>query len=70
MTESTEMVLVVTSARGDIAAERTCMRCKAKFWSEGFGERICTHCKSLSVWRSAAPGVSGHGQRRSSGRFS
>lgn len=55
-------------AMADVAAERACLRCKATFWSEGFGERICSRCKGSSVWRSAIYEGSGQGRRRSGGR--
>lgn len=42
-----------TKARGDVAAERVCLRCKRTFWSEGFGERICQRCKNTKVWSTA-----------------
>ncbi|SHH34974.1 hypothetical protein SAMN05443551_2049 [Marivita hallyeonensis] len=64
----TEMEMVRATA--DIAAERVCLRCSSRFWSEGFGERVCAHCKKSSVWRSAISEGDGHGQRRSGGRFS
>ena len=57
-------------AKSDIAAERLCLRCTSTFWSAGFGERICSRCKGTVVWRTAVPGGSGHGRRRSGGRLS
>ena len=54
-------------ARGDIAAERACLRCRAPFPSEGFGERICKRCKGQTTWKSAIPSGDG-GTRRSSSR--
>lgn len=60
----------IVRARGDVAAKRTCLRCKSAFLSEGFGERICTRCKGTVAWRSGAPGRGGQGRRRSSGRSS
>lgn len=57
-------------AAGDIAAERACLRCRATFWSEGFGERICRGCKGSAVWRTAIPEGGGQGRRRSGGLFS
>ena len=39
----------------DIPKIRHCLRCRAPFESEGFGERICRHCKSLKDWRIGAP---------------
>lgn len=63
--EDTEHVTVRATA--DIAAERACLRCRTKFWSEGFGERICSRCKGTVVWRTAIAGGSGQGRRRSGG---
>ena len=57
-------------ALGDAPKERPCLRCKASFWSEGFGQRICNRCKSTSVWRTAMPDGIGQGRRRSGGRSS
>jgi len=57
-------------ATADIAAERNCLRCKSNFWSEGFGERICSRCKGTVAWRSAVFGGNGQGRRRSGGRLS
>ena len=54
-----------TPARGDVPAERRCLRCSAAFWSEGFGERICKRCKSQASWKSAIPAGDGGGGRRS-----
>jgi hypothetical protein len=53
-------------ARGDVAAERACLRCRKPFPSEGFGERICKRCKSQSAWKSAIPPGDGGSRRRSS----
>ena len=38
----------------DGAARRACLRCRALFDSEGFGERICPRCKGSAVWKSSA----------------
>lgn len=70
MTDSTEIYQTIVKARGDVAAERSCLRCKATFQSEGFGQRICTRCKGTSSWRSAIPDGNGQSRRRSSGRSS
>ena len=43
--KSTDAETETTRATADIAAERVCLRCRSTFWSEGFGERICSHCK-------------------------
>ena len=52
-------------ARGDVAAERLCMRCRTPFPSEGFGERICKRCKGQAAWKSAIPTGDGGSRRRS-----
>jgi len=51
-------------ARGDVAAERACLRCRIPFRSEGFGERICKRCKGQSAWKSAIPPGDGGSRRR------
>ena len=68
MTRKSKADPTVTRARADVAAERVCLRCRREFWSEGFGERICPHCKSSSLWRSSVPFSDGQSWRRSSGR--
>lgn len=68
--KSTDAETETTRATADIAAERVCLRCRSTFWSEGFGERICSHCKGTVAWRTAVPGGGGHGRRRSGGRLS
>ena len=71
MTDSTHTLhAMIAAARGDVAAERACLRCKATFLSEGFGERICPHCKRSSLWRSSVPHGDGQGWRRVPGRAS
>lgn len=70
MTDRTDTLQSVASAHRDVAAERVCLRCTATFWSEGFGERICPHCKSSSLWRSGVPFSDRQGRRRASGRAS
>ena len=57
-------------AAADIAGERACLRCRSLFWSEGFGERICSRCKGSAVWRAAISERGGHGRRRSNSRLS
>lgn len=57
-------------ATADVAAARACLRCRSTFWSEGFGERICSRCKGSTVWRSAISEGGGQGRRRSGGRLS
>lgn len=53
-------------ARGDAPALRHCLRCKAEFQSEGFGERICRRCKGQVAWKSAIPAGDGSSRRGSS----
>lgn len=57
-----------TKATADVAAARACLKCRTTFWSEGFGERICSRCKGSTVWRAAVSGGNGQGRRRSDGR--
>lgn len=57
-------------ALGDAPQERACLRCRASFLSEGFGQRICARCKSSAAWRTAMPEAVGQGRRRSGGRSS
>lgn len=52
-------------ARGDMPAERRCLRCKAVFWSAGFGERVCKRCKAQASWKSAVPSGAGASRRHS-----
>jgi hypothetical protein len=54
-----------TPARGDGPAQRCCLRCKATFWSRGFGERICKRCKAKASWKSAISSGDGGSRRRS-----
>lgn len=42
-------------ALNDTPKERSCLRCRVKFRSEGFGERVCRRCKGLSIWRNSVP---------------
>lgn len=44
-----------SASREDRAKERLCLKCRKAFDSEGFGERICPRCKSLTVWRNPVP---------------
>lgn len=60
----------IARATADIAAERVCLKCRSPFWSEGFGERVCSRCKASSVWRAAISEGGGHGRRRSGSRLS
>jgi len=68
MTDNVEPCPTAPKALGDVPAERVCLRCGAKFWSEGFGERICKPCKSSATWRANIPFSDGQGWRGSSGR--
>ena len=68
MTDRSVTLQSLARARGDVAAERVCLRCKVTFWSDGFGERICPHCQSSSLWRSTVPFSARHRARRASGR--
>jgi hypothetical protein len=52
-------------ARGDVPAERHCLRCRTSFQSEGFGERICKRCKAQASWKAAIPSGTGAGRRNS-----
>lgn len=70
MTDSLEAIHEIARARGDVAAERACLRCTAAFWSEGFGERIFARCKGTASWRTAAPVGNGQGRRSSASRHS
>ncbi|MCU4652010.1 hypothetical protein N8I71_04170 [Roseibacterium sp. SDUM158016] len=65
MNDQIEATMSIAKACGDVARMRTCLRCRAEFPSEGFGERVCRKCKSSSTWRSAAPHSGGHGTKRS-----
>lgn len=67
---SADAEIRIVRATADIAAERVCLKCRSSFWSEGFGERICSRCKGSAVWRAAISEGSGHGRRRSGGRTS
>lgn len=68
--KSAEVELEIPRAAADIAGERACLRCRSLFWSEGFGERICSRCKGSAVWRAAISERGGHGRRRSNSRLS
>ena len=57
-------------ATAEVATARACLRCRATFWSEGFGKRICSRCKGSAVWHSAIYEGIGQGRRRSGGRSS
>ncbi|MDA3857874.1 MAG: hypothetical protein PF480_06495 [Roseovarius sp.] len=48
----------------DKPKERSCLQCAKKFWSEGFGERVCRRCKGLSAWRDAVPSGAGTSRNR------
>lgn len=66
--KSAEIDSGTVKATADIAAARVCLRCGSTFWSEGFGERICSRCKGSAVWRSAISEGSGQVRCRSGGR--
>lgn len=68
--KSADAEILTVRAAADIAAERVCLKCRSPFWSEGFGERICSRCKGSAVWRAAISEGCGHGRRRSWGRLS
>ncbi len=68
--KSAEIDFPTIKATADVAATRACLRCKSTFWSEGFGERICSRCKGTVAWRSTIHEGSGQGRRRSGGRSS
>ena len=70
MSDEIESLPMTSRARVDVAAKRACLCCQNLFWSEGFGERVCTRCKSSKMWRNSVPGGIGQGHRRSSGRAS
>lgn len=40
----------------DVPALRLCLRCRRPFDSAGFGERICSRCKTARLWHDG-PGV-------------
>jgi len=67
-TRSADTPFGVTRAAADVAAERVCLKCRASFWSEGFGQRICSRCKGTMAWRSSVSEGSGQGRRRAGGR--
>lgn len=64
MNDQDPALLPPKPARGDMPAERFCLRCNATFWSEGFGERVCKKCKSQAAWKSAIPSGDGGSRRR------
>lgn len=66
MTNSEDTGFTAAKARGDVAAERACICCKTKFWSEGFGQRICARCKGRKSWQSGITTGHAKGWRRSS----
>jgi DnaJ-class molecular chaperone len=68
--KSADIDFETVKATADVAAARACLRCASSFWSEGFGERICSRCKGSAVWRSSMSEGSGQGRRRSGGRSS
>lgn len=68
--KSAETDFGTIKATTDVAATRACLRCRSTFWSEGFGERICSGCKRATFWRPAIYEGSGQSRRRSGGRSS
>lgn len=58
---------VLAPAQRDVAANRSCLRCRTVFASEGFGERICQRCKVTVAWRAGLPAGTGQNRRRSVG---
>ena len=58
----------LSRALGDVPKLRFCLCCKASFWSEGFGQRICARCKGRTAWRAAVPEGVSKGRSRSGGR--
>ena len=48
----------------DAPRVRPCLRCRAEFRSEGFGDRICRRCKSRQSWRDGIPMRRGRSGRR------
>lgn len=70
MIKSAKIDVGTVRAIADVAAERACLRRKSTFWSEGFGERICSRCKGSASWRSAVFEGSGRGRQCSGGRSS
>ncbi len=48
----------------DTPKTRPCLRCNDPFASEGFGDRICRHCKSSSAWRNGMATTYGSSSRR------
>lgn len=54
----------LSRASDDIPKTRPCLRCKVSFWSDGFGQRICSRCKVSPVWRAAIPEGTTQGRRR------
>lgn len=63
-TDEDTLIDHTSRAVGDVPRQRFCLRCDASFWSEGFGQRICTRCKNTQVWRSAVPEGVSQGRRR------
>lgn len=45
-----DLHVIPLKASRDVPAERVCMSCRQRFWSEGFSERICRRCKSRKGW--------------------
>jgi hypothetical protein len=55
MTDSPATDAPSDQPRWDGPKVRQCLRCQATFPSKWCGERICSHCKRSSAWRSGVP---------------
>lgn len=64
MTDLIDQDELPVRALKDVPQERLCLRCRAPFWSEGFGERICRRCKGSSTWQTLVQSVRPPGRRR------
>ena len=67
---SADIDLWTIKVPAEIPCARICLRCGSTFWSEDFGERICSRCEGSAVWRSTVYEGSGQGRRRSGERSS
>lgn len=64
MTELADKVELPVRALKDVPQSRPCLRCRTRFWSEGFGERICRRCKGSKSWQTSLPSVRSSGRSR------
>lgn len=64
MSKNLDQKKLPVRALNDVPQERPCLRCRAPFWSEGFGERICQRCKGSSTWQTLVQSVRPPGRRR------